>query len=131
MNDIPLYAASIAIAVLLAGIACFQVLLFLGFPMAEYSWGGRHRGVLPNRLRRMSLLSAFVLVTMGLVFLVHARVLDIGAALPTQGFVWAITGLLGLNTLGNLASQSVKEKRVMTPLSGTAFAACLFVALNA
>jgi hypothetical protein len=35
-----------------------------------------------------------------------------------------------LNTVGNLASQSKKERIVMTPLSGLMFVMCLIIALS-
>jgi hypothetical protein len=122
--------AAIINAVIVGGIAVFQVLLALGYPLAEYSWGGKHNGVLPKQLRLASVPSAFVLVFMGYVFLLHADVIGTGASsLPTPILVWVFTAFLGLNTLGNLASKSPAEKRVMTPLSGIAFLCCLVVAI--
>jgi hypothetical protein len=122
--------AAVIIAIIAGGIAVFQVLLALGYPLAEYSWGGKHKGVLPNQLRLASIPSAVLLLFMGYVFLLHADVIRAGAAaLPTQVLVWLFTAFLGLNTLGNLASKSPAEKRVMTPISGIAFLCGLVVVI--
>ncbi|TLS53195.1 hypothetical protein FE782_07485 [Paenibacillus antri] len=127
MNEALIPIAAGLFVVITVGIAGFQLLLFLGYPLAAYSWGGAHEGVLPPRLRRMSLLSAPLLLAMGAVMLVHTNLIEIGIPLPTEILVWAITAFLGLSTLGNLASRSKKEKLVMTPIAGIAFASSLFI----
>jgi hypothetical protein len=71
MDEIYIQTAAIISAVVSIAIAIFQILLFLGFPLAEYSWGGKYKGVLPPRLRIMSLLSAILLCFMGIIFLIH------------------------------------------------------------
>ncbi|MGG1677352.1 hypothetical protein ACIFOT_16575 [Neobacillus sp. NRS-1170] len=119
--------AAITVAVVSSGIAIFQVLLFLGLPLAEYSWGGKYQGVLPKKIRIISLPSAFLLLFFGFIFLIHTKVLSVGFNLPTNLFVIIITIFMGLNTLGNLASKSKKERRVMTPLAGITFLSCLVV----
>jgi hypothetical protein len=129
VDELYIQTAAIIISVISMVIAVFQILLFLGLPLGEYSWGGKYKGVLPPLVRVMSLLSAFLLFFMGFIFLIHTEVLSIGSKLPTPILVWIITLFLGLNTLGNLASKSKKEKIVMTPLSGLAFISCLFVSI--
>jgi hypothetical protein len=129
VDELYIQTAAIIISVISMGIAVFQILLFLGLPLGEYSWGGKYKGVLPPLLRVMSLPSAFLLFFMGFIFLIHTKVLSMGSNLPTHILVWIITLFLGLNTLGNLASKSKKEKIVMTPLSGLAFVSCLFVSI--
>ena len=57
--------AAIIVAVISCGIAIFQVLLFLGLPLAEYSWGGKYQGVLPKKMRIISLPSALLLIFFG------------------------------------------------------------------
>src|SRR3954469_9623226 len=105
--------AAIIVAVISCGIAIFQVLLFLGLPLAEYSWGGKYQGVLPKKMRIMSLPSALLLLFFGFIFLIHSKVLSVGIHLPTKIFVIMITIFMGLNTLGNLVSKSNKERLVM------------------
>ena len=119
--------AAIIVAVISSGIAIFQVLLFLGLPLAEYSWGGKYQGVLPMKMRIISLPSALLLVFFGFIFLVHSKVLSVGFFLPTNIFVIFITIFMGLNTLGNLFSKSKKERMLMAPLSGITFVSCVLV----
>jgi hypothetical protein len=121
--------AAIIVAVISSGIAIFQVLLFLGLPLAEYSWGGKYQGVLPKKMRIISLPSALLLIFFGFIFLVHSKVLSVGFFLPTNIFVILITIFMGLNTLGNLISKSKKERILMAPLAGMTFLSCLLVLL--
>lgn len=129
MNILFIQTAAIVMAVISFGIGIFQIMLALGIPLGEYCWGGKYKGVLPDKLRLMSLLSAFLLFFFGLVFLVHTNVVQMNINLPTTVFVWIITIFLGLNILGNLASKSKKEKIVMTPLAAISFISCLIVVI--
>jgi hypothetical protein len=130
MEVIYIQIAAIISAVVLMVIAIFQILLLLGFPLGEYSWGGKHKGVLPPLFRMMSLPSAILLIFMGFVFLIHTKVFSMGYTfIPTHSLVWIFTIFLGLNTMGNFASKSKQEKLVMTPVSAIAFLACLTVSI--
>jgi len=129
MNEAVIQAAALIGAAIAIGIAIFQMLLLAGLPLGAYSWGGRHEGVLPLRLRWMSLPSAVLLLLIALIILSHANVIAMESTWNTSLFIWIIVVFLGLNTLGNLASKSKKEKAVMTPLAGIAFACCLIVAI--
>lgn len=113
-------------AILMVGVSAFQVLLFFGIPLASYSWGGRYEGALPKGMRWLSLLSAVVLLLFAFVILGHIHVFSVGQEFPTTTFVWGIALFMGLNTLGNLASKSKKEKLVMTPLSAV-IGVCCFI----
>ncbi|MFD1739051.1 hypothetical protein ACFSCX_21310 [Bacillus salitolerans] len=129
MEDLYVQLAAILVAILSGGIAVFQILLFLGFPLGEYSWGGKYKGVLPKKIRMMSLPAAVLGLFFGLVFLMHTNLLTIESILPTNILVWVITVFLGLNTLGNLASRSKKEKVVMGPIAAITFLSCLFISI--
>jgi hypothetical protein len=121
--------AIISAVVFLFG-AVFQLLLVLGFPLGEYSWGGKYKGVLPPRLRLASVFAAGILVFMAFVLLIHTKLLSIDVNfLPTTILVWIIALYMGLNTLGNLTSKSKKEKLFMAPQTAIAFISCLVVAI--
>ncbi|MGZ4107891.1 MAG: hypothetical protein ACXVO1_11215 [Tumebacillaceae bacterium] len=108
--------------------AVFQLLLVIGLPLGEYSWGGKYQGVLPSRLRISSLFAALILVLMAFVLLLHTKVISIGTGyVPTTILVWIITIFMGLNTLGNLASKSKKEKLLMTPQTAIACLSCIVI----
>lgn len=128
MDDTYIQIAACISAIIFLVISVFQTLLALGFPLGEYSWGGFHKGVLPKKLRISSMISAIILLIIGFVFLVHSKIILIEIAYLNI-IVWIFTIFLGLNTIGNLASKSKKEKMIMTPLSCIAFLSCLFVAI--
>ncbi|MBS4174109.1 hypothetical protein [Bacillus sp. FJAT-49736] len=117
------------IAVINSGIAVFQILLFLGFPLAEYSWGGKYQGILPKKMRIMSFTSAILLMLFTSIFLIHVNVLPVKFHLPTDVLIIIITIFMGINTLGNLASKSNKERMVMTPLSAVNFLSGLLIVI--
>lgn len=130
MDDIYIQIAAIVCAAIFLIIAIFQILLALGFPLGDYSWGGFHKGVLPTKLRISSMVSAIFILFIGYVFLKHSKIISIGFNfIPTNIMVWVFTVFLGLNTVGNLISKSRKEKMIMTPLTGIAFLSCLFVSI--
>lgn len=121
--------SSIIVAIFCVGIAVFQVLLSLGFPLGEFAMGGFHK-VLPKKLRIVSAINAFIVLFMGFVFLQHTNIINGLEFLSTNILVWVITIFLGLNTITNLISRSKKERYIMTPLSGFTFILCLFIALS-
>jgi hypothetical protein len=129
MEEVFIQIAAVISAVIFLGIAIFQVLLSLGYPLGEATMGGYHK-ILPNRLRVASAFSAMILLFMGFVFLQHAKVISTGANfVSTNILVWVITGYLALNTVANLASKSKKERLIMTPISSFAFLLCLFITI--
>ncbi|WP_217593950.1 hypothetical protein [Cohnella sp. GbtcB17] len=115
-----------AIAIL---IAIFHLLLLAGLPLGAYCWGGKYERVLPPRVRWMSLPSAIVLAIIALMILAYAGVIQMGDGAGAVIMIWAIAVFFGLNTLGNLASKSKREKAVMTPAAGIAFLCSLIVAI--
>ncbi|MFK3939212.1 hypothetical protein ACI2JA_17055 [Alkalihalobacillus sp. NPDC078783] len=122
-------ALAIIVMSLFILVAVFQFLLAFGFPLGEYAMGGYHR-TLPTKLRIVSVVNGIVLLFMGAVFLMKAKDLDTLNFLPNTVLAWMFTGFLALNTMGNLFSQSKKERVVMTPLSGLLFILCLIIALS-
>ncbi|WP_413378569.1 hypothetical protein [Alkalihalobacillus sp. 1P02AB] len=117
-------------AVLFLGIAIFQLLLAFGKPLAEYSYGGKFTGVLPLPFRIASFVSSLVLIAFAFVFLQYTGLILPGVDLPF--LKWIIVGIvifLFINTVGNLASRSIKEKMVMSPLSALACLAGVIILL--
>lgn len=97
------------------GFALFQLALALGQPWGFLAYGGRHKTTLPNNLRWASVV-AIVVFLVGMY-----AILGFIEIIPDGGwetiFLWILTGFLGLNTLGNLASESKHERMIMTPIS--------------
>jgi hypothetical protein len=109
--------AAVVAAGVLGLVAVFQLALSAGAPLGLAAWGGRHR-VLPTRLRVGSAAAAAVLCLAAWVVLVRVGLLGPGeASLPIRLATWVFAAMFGLNTLGNAASTSRVERRVMTPVT--------------
>lgn len=118
-------------AVELLGLACFQAVLACGVPLGRLAWGGMHTRF-PIGLRIASLASAAICALGALCVLERAGVVSIfDRPDAIRVVVWALTVLFGLSTIGNLASKSVWERRVMTPVAATLALMCLTVSLAA
>lgn len=121
-------AAFVCVA-LLTALGVFQAALAAGAPAAQYAWGGRFSGSLPDSLRWASLAALPMLAVAAWVILARADLARPGSgARPIRGGAWAITALLALNVLGNLASASAAERHVMAPLALMLLAGCAIVA---
>lgn len=126
---LPQGAAVLAALILGLGIV-FQALLAAGLPLGHAAWGGRYR-VLPPKLRWGSAASTLVLGTIAWIILARAGLVAPGAESPAvRVATWVFTGFFVLNTLGNLASKSRTERRVMAPATLLLFACFLLVALS-
>lgn len=117
-------------SILLSGLALFQLALAAGAPLGRFAWGGTHPGVLPGRLRLASLLAAAIVTTFPLFVLERAEVIPgLGRPAIASAAIWALTALFALSTIGNLASTSASERRIMTPVALLLTICCLIVAL--
>jgi hypothetical protein len=120
------YAAMVATVVLVAGI-CFQLLLAAGLPWGRAAYGGQHSGVLPTKLRVSSVAAAVILGIAAWIVLARAGlVAPHAASIAIRIATWVFGGFFCLNTLGNLASKSALERKIMTPQT-VVLAACFFL----
>ena len=103
-----------ATTALLAGVGAFEVALAAGVPWGSAAWGGAHPGVLPTNLRAASGVAAVVYG--GLAFLAGSDVLGATARRRVLGSASAI---MVVGTLLNLASPSMVEKVLMTPVAAS------------
>lgn len=107
--------SAIGVAVLLAGVALFQLGLAIGFPWGEMSYGGQADtvdGVLPAEYRVMS--AAAVVILLFAAFVILARAGIVSAQRLSRRFVriatWVVFGYLVLNTMMNLTSSHNGER---------------------
>lgn len=126
--------AAIGAALLLAFVGAFQFRLASGAPFGDMAYGGRAptaNGVLTLPFRLLSAVSVPILFFAAWLLLGVAGVLDTGSLSDRflRAAVWVIAGYLALNTLGNLVSTSRQERMVFGPMSATATALTLVVAL--
>jgi hypothetical protein len=119
-------AAKLA-AIVLVGVAVFQLLLAAGVPWGHYAWGGAHE-VLPTRLRIASLVAipiyalaaAIILSRAGVVRIItNTRVTHLGS--------WVLVVVFGIGAILNALSRSERE-RLMVPVVVLLSLLCLVVA---
>jgi hypothetical protein len=110
--------AGIVAVVLLAVVEVFQIALALGAPLGEASWGGKHEGVLPTRLRIASGVAGVVVYPLIILFLLAATGL-VDTSLPEgtrRVGMWVLTALFTLGALSNFVSRS-RIERIWGPVS--------------
>lgn len=123
-------AAFVAVTLLLV-IVAFQVALALGAPLGYASWGGRHPGVLPTRLRIASAVAALVVYPL-IIFAVLAAAGVIGAEwlpLDPRVLMWGLAVFLGLGAIANFASRSPRE-RIWGPVAVAVAVCCAVIAAS-
>jgi len=123
--------AAVLVAILLLGVAWFQVALVAGAPWGDHAYGGRadtHEGRLTDRYRIMSSLAVPLLLAAIWIVLAKSEVISTSATWPDWA-IWAVFGYLALNTVANLASTSKVERFAMGSVTAVAAIATLAVAL--
>lgn len=115
----------------LFGLTAFlQILIAAGILPVTMAWGGRQLE-LTLGLRLASLMSAIILIVFAYIFRRRAGLLgEIKETRWIKIITWVITGFLFINTLGNLTSQSLWERIVITPISFFLMVACLIVSFS-
>jgi hypothetical protein len=107
--------ASVAAAVLVAGVAIFQLSLAAGVPLGGAVFGGKaptRDGVLTGPFRVLAVVQAAILVLIGWVFSARSGT----ATLPwlSDGtlvwLMWVVVGFLVLNTLANATAPHPIER---------------------
>lgn len=125
-------ALAVLVAILLAGVAAFQLALALGAPWGDHAYGGRaptENGRLSPAYRAMSAAAIPILLLSAAVVLSHAEVVSWLGEWVGVG-VWVVFGYLVLNTLANVASPSRIERWVMGSLTAVSAVATLIVAIS-
>ncbi len=126
--------AAVAAAVLIAGVAAFQVALALGAPYGDAVFGGKaptEAGVLSAPFRALAVVQAIVLVLLGAFLLARTDVLGI----PILGsetlswIVWVVLAFLVLNTLANFSAPHPIERWVMGSITLVLSGLALVIAL--
>lgn len=115
---------------ILGGLAILQILLIVGRPLGRFAWGGQ-QDRLPSRLRIAAGLSIAIYAAIAAVALAHSHAVPMFLPSPVISVLtWVIAAYLVLSVLPNLASKSVYEKRVMTPVSALLAVIAIVIALT-
>lgn len=121
--------AAIALTVILAALAVFQLALALGAPLGRFAWGGAHR-VLPTRLRIGSLVSILVYAVIAVLALDRVDLVDVVPDLVSTVGMWVAFGYFVLGIPLNAMSRSTAERYTMTPVVAVLALLSLLVALG-
>jgi len=131
LSNTQLIVSTANVATLLfAVVIVLQLLLAAGILPVSMAWGGR-QSILTPALRISSIIAAILLG--GFIFVIRTRAGLIGSApIPVmiQVASWIITAFMAFNTLGNLASKSLKEKLVFGPITFLLTLACLLISAS-
>ena len=122
-------AAAIALTVILAALAVFQLALALGAPIGRFAWGGQHR-VLPTKLRIASLVSIVIYAVIALLALDRAGVIDVVPDGVSTVGMWIVFAYFVLGIPLNAISRSKAERYTMTPIVTVLAVLSLLVALG-
>ena len=121
--------AAIALTVILAALAVFQLALALGAPLGRFAWGGQHR-VLPTKLRVGSLVSVVIYAITALLALDKVGVIDVVPDVVSDVGMWVVFAYFVLGIPLNAISRSKAERYTMTPIVIVLAVLSLLVALS-
>lgn len=120
---------ALALTVVLALLAVFQIALALGAPLGRFAWGGQHR-VLPARLRVGSAVSVLIYVLIDLIAWDRVGAIALFPAGFAEVAMWVIFGYFVLGILMNAISRSRPERLTMVPVTIVLAGLSFFIALG-
>lgn len=113
-------------AIMFGFAAVLTLLIGLGFPLGEYSMGGKYK-IVPPKLRILCWISLVIQLFAIIVILQAGNILPFWFSVKTTKYITLFFAIyLSLNTIMNLLSTSKKEKIGATPLS-TIAAICYWI----
>ena len=120
---------ALALTLVLALLAIFQIALVFGAPLGRFAWGGQHR-VLPARLRVGSAVSVVIYAFIVLVAWDRVGAIDVFPDAFAEVAMWVIFGYFVLGIPLNAISRSKPERLVMVPVTIVLAVLSLFIALG-
>jgi hypothetical protein len=107
---------ALALTVVLALLALFQLALILGAPLGHFAWGGQHR-VLPARLRVGSAVSILIYGLIATIAWDRVGAVDLYPEPFSEIAMWVIFAYFVLGILLNAISRSKPERYTMVTVS--------------
>ncbi len=127
MNSIqPLLLATFLVLNVIASV--FQLALVFGAPWGEYTMGGKFPGKLPNAMRLAAAASLFVILLLSLIAVARTRFSPSFLTPIGRIGIWFVAGFFLLGSIANLATPSVKERRIWAPVNIVQFVLSLAIA---
>lgn len=120
---------ALALTVVLAALAIFQLALVLGAPLGRFAWGGQHR-VLPPRLRVGSAVSIVIYAFIDLVAWDRVGAIDVFPEGFSTIAMWVVFGYFVLGIALNAVSRSKPERWTMVPVSIVLAALSFLIAMG-
>ena len=119
----------LALTVLLAALAIFQLALALGAPIGRFAWGGQHR-VLPARLRIGSVVAILIYALIALIAWDRTGAIDVFPELFSIVAMWVVFAYFALGIFLNAISRSKPERYVMVPVTIVLTVLSFFLAIS-
>ena len=120
---------ALALTVLLAALAIFQLALALGAPIGRFAWGGRHR-VLPGRLRIGSVVAILVYALIELIAWDRVGAIDVFHEPFSVVAMWVVFAYFAAGIILNAISRSKPERYVMVPVTIVLTMLSFFLAIS-
>ncbi len=120
---------ALALTVVLAALAVFQLALVLGAPLGRFAWGGQHR-VLPARLRIGSAVSILIYAVIALIAWDRVGAIDLFPDAFSQIAMWVIFAYFALGIVMNAISRSKQERYTMVPVTIVLAVLSFFIAMG-
>ena len=120
---------ALALTVLLAALAIFQLALALGAPIGRFAWGGQHR-VLPARLRIGSVVAILIYSLIALIAWDRTGAIDVFPELFSIVAMWVVFAYFALGIFLNAISRSKPERYVMVPVTIVLTVLSFFLAIS-
>jgi len=102
-------------------VATFQFTLAHGAPLGDMVLGGNKPKVLPKNLRLLALFQGVLILFLAFVLLVNTELVYIWPLADSSFLVWLSFFISSLSFLGNILSQSLKERLFGVPMTGILF----------
>ena len=104
-------------AILFIIIIVINILLICGFPLGEFTMGGKYK-VFPKKLRIVLVIQLILQMFFVIIVLQTGRLIPLWFSYKATRMVCIVMAVyLSLNVVMNFISKSKKEKYIMTPLS--------------
>jgi hypothetical protein len=120
---------ALALTIVLALLAVFQLALALGAPLGRFAWGGQHR-VLPPRLRIGSVVSILIYALIDVIVWDRVGAIEVFGDPFSEIAMWVIFGYFVLGILMNAISRSEPERYTMVPVSIVLAVLTFFIAMG-